>query len=358
MKPMEVNDLTTGDDNPQVNSEIQDDANSSEVMVDETQDNSTSVDDSISNEQAQEEAYADAWDNVDVNDESVFERAFGNTNDEPEVVDTPAVDPLSTTNDTNNNIGAFMVDKPVLKFKGKEIPIDSSEELINLAQKGMQMETAAAEMKPKKKALSIIEGVPLEVLQAVADIHGGNTDAIGYIKKQYGIEDARSADSEDSFWDEGNKQETPPKDESYAPKIVSENPLDEFWANYTAGNQQMAGKVSDTYSQLDEGFKSEIYQPNVFPAFVQSVETGEFDSAYPIAIKEKSLNPAMTWLQAYGVAVKKIGVPAPVQTEPPASATPPSNGGGTDRNMSDASKADRVWNDDAYFNDLESKLFG
>jgi len=356
---MEVDNLTTGDQDPQVNSEIQDDANSSEVMVDETKDNSTSVDGSISNEQAQEEAYADAWDNVDVNDDAIFERTFNATNDEPESVDTPVGDPLSTTQNTNNNIGAFMVDKPVLKFKGKEIPIDSSEELINLAQKGMQMETAAAEMKPKKKVLSIVDGIPLEVLQAVADIHGGNTNAIGYIKKQYGIEDTRSTESEDSFWgnENSNKEETPPK-ETYTPAVAVENPMEDFWENYSAGNQQMAGKVSDTYGSLDEGFKSEIYQPNVFPAFVQSVESGEFDSAYPIAIKEKSLNPAMTWLQAYGAAVGKLGQVPAKQTEPPASATPPSNGGGTDRNMSDTNKADRVWNDDAYFNDLESKLFG
>jgi len=355
---MELDTLTTGDDNLQVNNEIPDTSNTNEVMVDETQDESTNVDNSISTEQSHDEAYAAAWDKVDLADDSVFDETFGN-NDLPEAsAEAPVVDPLTTTQETNNNIGAFMVEKPVLRYKGKDIPIDNEAELIALAQKGFQMETEAANMKPKKKALGIIDGVPLEVLQAIADIHGGNTDAISFIKSQYGIEDARSTDSNgDGFW--GNDKEETPKQEkpAYTPEVKVEDPIAEFWSSYSAQNQQGAGRVGDIYGQLDESFKNEIYKPNVFQAFVSSVETGEFDKAYPIAIKEKSLNPAMTWLQAYGAAVGKIGQAPVKQAEPPSSATAPSNTSVADRNMSESAKADQVWNDDAYFKSLEDKLF-
>ena len=366
---MEVKDLTTGDVDPQVNSEIQDDQNSSDVMVDETQDTSASVDGSISNEQAQEEAYAEAWDKVDLDDESIFDRASAPTNDAPVApVDTPAVDPLSTTQDTNNNIGAFMVDKPTLKFKGKEIPIDSQEELISLAQKGMQMETAAAEIKPKRKVLKIVEGIPLEVLQAVADIHSGNTGAISFLKKQYGIEDTRSTVPQKeagSIWDEGGEVdpvpavETPSETESaYAPQIAEEDPVGEYWNEFAQSNPTGAAKVNETYSGLDDSFKTEIYTPEAFPYFVASVNSGEFDNAYPLAIKEKSLNPAMTWIQAMSIAAKKVGQVEEPAPQPPASATPPANTSGADRNIGEQTKADRVWNDDTYFKEIEDKLFG
>jgi len=361
---MPIENLTTGDEGLQVNSEGQDPVETPAVTPNED-DQTTNVDGSISNEEAEKAAYAEAWDNVDLESDAVFDNVKS-TNDVPTPLEpaAPAVDPLSTTNDTNNNIGAFMVDKPVLKFKGKDIPIDSTEELINLAQKGMQMETTAAEMKPKKKILRIVEGIPAEVLQAVADIHSGNKDAISYIKKQYGIEDTRSAAPKeaDSIWDDpATEPEVPPVKEeasTYSPVMETEDPLGDYWNEFAQSNPTVAAKVNETYSALDESFKSEVYTADVFKHFISSVESGEFDKAYPIAIKEKSLNPAMTWVQAMAIAARRKTEPARVQTEPPASATPPANTSAADRNMGEQSKADRVWNDDAYFNDLEAKLFG
>ena len=352
-----MDNLTTDGTDQHVNSEEQESQN--EEVIASQEEESQNIDDSISNEQAEAEAYKEAWDKTDLDDDSVFDTLFkGDTNDSPvEEPAAPAVDLLSedTTQGTNNNIGAFMTDKPVLKYKGKDIPIDNEAELLSLAQKGFSYETEMANIKPHKKAISIIDGIPLEVLQAVADINSGNTDAISYIKEKYGIKEPASQDT--SFWNDSNN-ETPEKETpAYTPEVKAEDPMQEFWGSYSAQNQQGAAKVSDTYSQLEESFKSEVYRPDVFPAFVQSVESGEFDKAYPIAIKEKSLNPAMTWIQAYGSAVNKIGVTPSKQTEPPASATPPSNSN-QPRHVSDTAKADQVWNDDAYFKTLEDKLFG
>jgi len=356
---MEVENLTTGDNDPQVNVEEQDNLNAQEVMVDDTQNKSTNVDDSLSNEPITDtKEYDDAWDNLDLNDDSIFDRDVASTTEtQPLEPAESNVDDLSTTNDTNNNIGAFMVEKPVLKYKGKDIPIDNESELISLAQKGFSYETEMANMKPKKKALGIIDGIPLEVLQAVADIHNGKPEAISYIKSEYGIKDTTASNNDDNFWSDKPEQVEKVTD-TYTPEVAVENPIETFWNDYSSNNQSAAAKVSDVYGGLEESFKAELYRPEVFPAFVQSVETGEFEKAYPIAIKEISLNPAMTWLQAYQVAVGKIGVPVQQQTEPPAGATPPANTGAADRNISESAKADMVWNDDKYFQELESKLFG
>ena len=332
--------LTTEGIDPQVNNEVQE---SNELVVEDQ------VADTATTDNYTEDAYNDAWDNIDVTDDSIFESS--NTNeDSAQVPAEPEVDPLSTTQDTNNNIGAFMVDKPILTYKGKDIPIDSQDELIALAQKGFRMETEAAAMKPKKRALSIIDGIPLEVLQAISDIHNGNKDAISYIKNQYDIKE----EVNDDVWGAPQSDE-PTKD--YTPAIEVDDPIKNFWDEFVVNNKQQSAKVSDIYSSLDESFKNEIYKDNIFQAFVGAVGSGEFDQVYPLAIKEKTLNPAMTWLQAYSVGAQKVSAPVTKQKEPPVSATAPANTA-NGRNINSGNDADRVWNDDAYYKELEAKLFG
>jgi len=340
---MEDENLTTGEE-PQVNVEEQASVNVDNSLPDEVPAEDT-------NQQSDEykTAYDDVWDR-DINDTSILEE------DTTTVIENPLqVDEFqdTSTNDTNNSIGAFMIDKPVLKFKGKDVPIENKEELIALAQKGFLLETEMSNIKPQKKMLKIVDGIPLEVLQAVADLNSGDTGAINYLKDRYGIKEPEK--SEDNFW-ESDKPATEEKPASYTPEVKADDPIADFWNDYTANNQVAAAKVNEIYSGLEESFKAELYQPNVFPAFVQSVESGEFDSVYPIAVKEKALNPAMSWIQAYQLAVQKTGT-APVSNEPPAEATPPKQQD-AGRHMSAESAADRVWNDPDYFNQLDKKIFG
>jgi hypothetical protein len=284
-------------------------------------------------------------------------------NDETAVEDTTVGNPFQqvdntedvSTNGTNNSIGAFMTEKPVLKYKGREVPVDSPDELINLAQKGMSLEVRAAELKPKERLLKIVDGVPAEVLQAVADLHSGKKEAINYLKSQYGIADTSTKDN-NGFWDEDNSNDQVSEDPAYTPEVKAEDPIAEFWNEFAANDQVAAANVNNVYSQLDESFKRDIYQPGVFQAFAQSVVSGEFENVYPIAVKEKSLNPAMSWIQAYQLAAQKGNVNTS-PNEPPAAATPPKT---TDqsRHMSAESAADRVWNDPDYFKKLETEIFG
>jgi hypothetical protein len=340
---MEDNTLTTTDE-PQVNVE--------EQVTEEVTESQEQVSDT--NTAEDKSAYNDAWDKIDVNDTSILDEQPTTVVNDPLQVEESFED--TSTNNTNNSIGAFMSDKPVLKYKGKEIPVENADELIALAQKGLSLEVRAAELKPKEKALKIIDNVPLEVLQAVADLNSGKTDAINYLKSTYGITDPKPTESNDNFWDEKSDEKPVTNESEYKPTIAQEDPVASFWKDYTASNQVGAAKVNEIYSGLEESFKTEIYTPEIFPAFVQSIESGEFDSVYPLAVKEKSLNPAMTWIQAYQMAVQKGGF-NPTTSEPPAAATPPKHADQS-RHLSAEAAADRVWNDPEYFRELENKIFG
>jgi len=294
------------------------------------------------------DAYADAWNSVDVNDESSFDDFMGI----PEEVSQDVADQALevTPEGSNNNIGAFMTDKPVLKYKGQDIPIDSEEELIALAQKGFSYESEMSNIKPHKKALKAIEGVPLEVLQAVRDLNDGKAEAINYLNEVYGIQPVEAADDDSYFGDD-----KPAEKSAYRPEVKADDPVKDFWESYSQNNMQMAAKVSDVYAQLDSSFQTEVYAPGKFEAFVQSVSTGEFEKVFPLAIKTKSLNPGLTWIQAYAHAAQNglpqtpPTVPAGVQT--PESSIPTVSVGSQD-------KADRVWNDPDYFDEVGKKLFG
>lgn len=303
-------------------------------------------DDAANSSSTEDKSYDDAWDNIDLADEEAFANLGKNDTPEPEAI--PADEESVEAIETKAN-EAFMNSNPTLKFKGKDIPIDDPQELIDLAQKGFKLETEMANIKPQKQILNAVEGVPLEVLQAVADLHSGKQEAIDYLKSQYGIQE--SVDESDFF---GNTEDKPTS--TYKPEVKTENPIEEFWTDYTKNDQQGAAKVSDIYGQLDSSFQNEIYKPQVFEAFVQSVSTGEFDEVYPLAVKEKTLNPAVSWIQAYTAAAQKSGSVQSQKTEPPASATPPPSGNES-REFSDSSKADMVWEDDDYFKKMDADIY-
>jgi len=78
----------------------------------------------------------------------------------------------------------LVIKNPVLKFKGRDIPVTSEEELINLAQKGLKLETEMGKIKPHKRLVDIIEAgkITEEDLVAFSDARNGNQGAIDYFK--------------------------------------------------------------------------------------------------------------------------------------------------------------------------------
>ena len=297
----------------------------------------------------QSSEYDEAWDKLDVNDSEAVNNLFA----EPEESTTTPDEQVQTTDEAiqEEASNAFMQSNPTLKFKGKEIPIDNPQELIDLAQKGFKLETEMSNIKPQKKVLQTVGDVPLDVLQAVADLHGGKEEALDFLRQHYGIEQT----NQDDYFSQTSDEEKPSK---YKPETVStmDNPIDDFWTDYAENNVASAGQVTEIYNGLESSFQSEIYKPDVFQAFVKSVESGEFDTVYPIAIKEKSLNPALSWVQAYGAAASKAPQPVTETNEPPISAQPATTAQ-QDRNVSASDAAARVWDDPAYFNEVGDKYF-
>jgi len=92
----------------------------------------------------------------------------------------------------------------------------------------------------------------------------------------------------------------------------------------------------------------EVYKPQMFEAFVDSVNTGEFDTVYPIAVKEKALNPALSWVQAYQVGAKKTG-----QSTKPKGQDGVQKPAGKERK--EAPKLD-VWNNPEHESDMEEQF--
>ncbi len=287
-------------------------------------------------------SYDDAWDKVDLDDANTFEPMLNDAPEETvEATEEPSTEEVEATE-------AFMSAAPVLNFKGKDIPIDNQEELLKLAQKGFSFEAEMTKIKPQKKVLNTVDGIPLEVLQAVSDLNQGKQEALEYLKDHYGVKDTTS----DDMW---NDNEEAPAESTYTPEVTVDNPVKDYWDDYAQGNTEAAAKVSDVYKDLDQSFQSELYKPEVFPLFVNSVESGEFNDVYPLAVKERVLNPALSWVDAYATAAQKVNKPEAKRNDPPASAQIPSTQ--EERNVSPTGAADRIWDDNDYFEEKNREIF-
>lgn len=295
-----------------------------------------------------ETSYDDAWDKLDLDNVDEVSKVLeeGIQNEQPE-------DTANESEETEEEAAkrAFMEAAPVLKFKGKDVPVDSPDELVNLAQKGFKLETEMSKIKPMKRKLSMVEEVPEEVLQAIADLQAGKQEAIDYIREFYGVETEKDPDDFFSYDNDEPKKES----STYKPEIKQENPIEEFWNEFAKEHTKEAAVVSETYKELDPSFQAELYTPDLFPAFVESVRTGEFDKVYPIAVKERMLNPALSWIDAYGTAVQKVGIQEPEKTEPPASAQIPSNK--TSNRQVSKTSADEIWENDEAFKQMQQEIF-
>ena len=302
--------------------------------------------------------YDSAWDNIDINNPSddLFSKTTdleGSDNgleDQQEVETKPEVDQVETTGLTIKN--------PTLKYKGRDIPVDSEEEAINLMQKGFKLENEMSKIKPYKSYIAMIEAsnITEEDMKAFGDAMSGDKGAIEYLVEKIGYEPEVTKDDEvDRFYDDEPKAKPEKKKNDYKPEVKPQDEVAEFFHEYTAEKPEEAGKVSQVYSDIDDEFKREVYNPQTFPMFVKSIETGEFDEVYPLAIKARVSNPALSWLQAYAVAGQRLkeGTKQPETEVPPKSTSIPKNGSSKRRTSGDS--YDRAFEMDT--KELEDRLF-
>lgn len=241
-----------------------------------------------------------------------------------------------------------------LKHKGKEIEVDSIDELVALAQKGLDYEFKMTRIKPFRQAIDIIEktGIEPSDVKALADIKEGNKDALEYLGSKYGIDTGSKDEDIDNIFNDNKESEK----QQYQPEIQnSTDPVKDYWEEYSKNRPDVAGKIVSYWDELDPTFQQELWKQEVFPSFVQSVESGEFDKVYPRAIKAKALNPAISWLQAYVSSAQDIIQPKE-QKEPTGSVQrkETKKRSVVKNNYEDY---DAVWNEDSSIEELEKQLF-
>jgi hypothetical protein len=190
----------------------------------------------------------------------------------------------------------------VLKHKGKEIPVESEDDLIRLAQQGLDYNIKNSKLNTLKPYQQLVDsGLTVEVAKAALDFVNGNNNALDYLKSTAGYKDESSYD--DNIF--GSEPENATKEE-YTPTVQSEDPVLEMFSSISEQDPELGGKVNAIYSDIDDTFKLEVYDPNVFPMFVESIKTGEFDEIYPHLVKAKALNPTAPWLQVYRIVGQKL----------------------------------------------------
>jgi len=320
----------------------------------------------------EEEALKKAWKELDVDKD--MDRYFNDgpvdsTTDGNEVSeDAPSdqhVDSKPEGNDEQaNDMGSkkgFYIDDPTLKFKGHDVPVSSADEMKALAQKGIRVELTMQKLKHLQKFGDIIESAGLEEseIQALADAKGGKTEAFEYLGKKFGI-DVVKKDVDDIFGTTAEVENKPSGGSQYKPDVKPSDPVKAIWEEFTASNPQLASKVLNIYNGLEDTFKSEIYNSTALPAFIEAVEMGEFEKAYPIAVKVKAMNPALGWRQAYASAVQSMISEQPVESKP---SNPPAQAGiqkGFKEESGPRKEKDiryKIWHDKSYEDELMSKLF-
>jgi len=266
---------------------------------------------------------------------------------------TPSSEQETEPQETVANEG-LNIPNPVLKFKGRELKIDNPEEMIALAQKGLLLELEQGKIKPHKKTIKLIEdnGLTQEDIVALADAKNGKKEAIDYLSNKFGIIAEKDDNDFTSVFDDEPKQ----SNTDYKPNIEETNPVQEWFEEYSANNKEGGAKVVDTINNIDDSFFAELYNPNVFPVFVQHVEQGIFDKAYPKAVTLKATNPTLNWITAYNNAINAVfGSQKEQKKEPPADAQIPKSTK-TTSSTKKVEDADKVWDDDEYYEQLKQRL--
>jgi len=322
--------------------------NEIDEQVEEVVENEVEVEETKTNDSD----YDKAWADIDTDNPS--EGLFGETLSE----DTPDTleDQQEVRNDNTsveNQTTGLMITNPILKFKGRDIPIDSEEEAINLMQKGFKLESEMTKIKPYKQMIAILDNstVGTDDIKAFADAMSGDEGAKTYIQKKLGLQSTSEAST--SFFDEVDDQKQTV--DEYKPNVPQTDAVADYFRDVTENQPEVAGKVSQVYADIDDEFKNEVYNPQMFPMFVSSIASGEFDKLYPMAIKLKLAQPQSTWLAAYQEASKRVnGGGEPKTDVPPAGTKIPKQGSNKPRATGD--DYDRAFSMDT--RELEEKLFG
>jgi len=186
--------------------------------------------------------------------------------------------------------------KPIqLKDRDMLIDIKNMDELIQLANKGLNYTRKMQSISPKRKTLEYIDskGISEDDLHLLADIKTGNKEAITSIAKRHNI-DLYSLDA----------------DVEYVPNAQNKVPVYsevEEIASEILSNDTLANTFKRMVQYTPDDFKAKLgTDPAILRGFATDVERGIAEKVLPEAIKITSINPNISFLDAYGMAYGEI----------------------------------------------------
>lgn len=245
--------------------------------------------DKVEDVETKEEKVSSEESNVDVKESANAEEPETKTKEEP-TDDKPLVfkEPIT------------------LKNRGMTIPVNNMDELIKIAEQGLDYTRKTNELAPYRKTIEYIKATGIEEsdLQMLAEIKSGNKTAINGLVSKYNID-------VDSYDDTAKFQ----------PQVDVRIPNDvDYVAQEIMSNPELANNFKNIVQYVPDSFKTQLASDaNVLRAFSTDVERGIAQQILPEANKLMMLNPGMDFTQAYVTAGNKVFA-QPAATEPTAQA--------------------------------------
>jgi len=262
-------------------------------------------------------------------------------------------------NTGSNDSNQVVITKP-LKYRGNEIWIKTEDEAIELMQKGMDYSLKMNKIKPHRQIVSLIEdnSLSIEDIQALVDAKNGNSSALDYLAKNFGLkQNNNSSFNDDLFGSDEEKEE-----ETYKPTIEQKSPIEEAFSELTNKEPEVAGRVQRLIDkELDPTFVSELLSNvQVFNLFTQLVANGTFEKVLPYAIKTKAINPSLTWIQAYDYATDQVMKNGDIKSREVSEPTEAVKQTKVNKPKPKSIKKsyEEIWNEKQSIEELEKELFG
>ena len=240
----------------------------------------------------------------------------GDVND-PSTENNP--EPTTTENkelDNKTDVKTSQKFTPVkLVSKGLEIDVTSMDELIQLANQGLNYTQKTQTLSEHRRTVEYMKqhGISNDDLHLIADLKSGNKDVITALAKTYGV-DPYELDME--------KQYTP----TQSNKMAEYNPVDDV-ANEILQDAELSTNIKNLMTYVPDSFREKLASSaDNLRGFAGDVKSGLAQKIIPEAVKIHALNPSMDFLDAYVNAGQRVlrasqnNAPAPqdVKTEAPA----------------------------------------
>ena len=222
-------------------------------------------------------------DNSPVNDQSTENNPEPNTTENKEL-------------ENNKDAKTSQVFTPVkLVSKGLEIDVTSMDELIQLANQGLNYTQKTQTLSEHRRTVEYMKqhNISNEDLHLIADLKSGNKEVITALAKTYGV---------DPYELDMDKQYTP----NQSNKMAEYNPVDDV-ANEILQDVELSTNIKNLMTYVPDSFREKLASSaDNLRGFAGDVKSGLAQKIIPEAVKLHALNPSMDFLDAYVHAGQRV----------------------------------------------------